>query len=158
MKRNTFFLVDLCLFLLIVPVMQSVVTEEKIVVDFYYSKSCGSCKVANATMHVVEAEFEKNYSGLIIFNMKEISNYTYNQERQARKLGYPSVIINNETQIPKENITRVYMENILNSYIEQLNIKQNEDSYTPIILVAAAVLVVGVLVGIAFMRQRKEKK
>ena len=112
MKRNMFFLLCFCVFFLLVPVMQSVVAEEKIVVDFYYSKSCGSCKTANMTMHIIEAEYEKNYSGLIIFNMKEVSNYTYNRERQARNLGYPSVIINNETSISKDNITQVYMENI----------------------------------------------
>ncbi len=93
----------ICLFTLLTT---SAVAENQVVVDFYYSETCGSCKPAIEIMDQVILHYEENNSDKVVFFKKEITtNTTYRNEMRARGLSYPSVIINNLTKIPKSNIT-----------------------------------------------------
>jgi thiol-disulfide isomerase/thioredoxin len=83
-----------------------VVAENQVIVDFYYSETCGSCKPANEIMDQIIHHYEENNSNQIVFFKKEItSNTTNRNEMRERGLSYPSVIVNNFTKIPKVNIT-----------------------------------------------------
>jgi hypothetical protein len=84
----------------------SIAAQNQVIVDFYYSETCGSCTAAAEILDQVILHYEQNNSDKVVFLKKEITtNATYRNEMRIRGLSYPSVIINNQTKIPKENIT-----------------------------------------------------
>jgi thiol-disulfide isomerase/thioredoxin len=112
--------VFILVFLLILTPM--VVAENQVIVDFYYSTTCGSCKPAVAVMNNITAHYAVNYSGIVIINKKEVgSNATNRNEMHVRGLNFPSVIINNETRIPKANITFQQVSKTIDEYIKNLS-------------------------------------
>jgi len=112
--------VFILVFLLILTPM--VVAENQVIVDFYYSTTCGSCKPAVAVMNNITAHYAVNYSGIVIINKKEVgSNATNRNEMHVRGLNFPSVIINNETRIPKANITYQQVSKTIDEYIKNLS-------------------------------------
>ncbi len=124
-------------FFLLLLITTSVVAENQVIVDFYYSETCGSCRPAIAIIDNITAYYAENYSGKVIIQKKEVSaNATNRNEMQARHLSFPSVIINNETKIPKANITYENLVNVIDAYITELGIDQSFDEmilYLPII-------------------------
>jgi hypothetical protein len=128
MKKHRYLTCVMTLFLLLV-LMTSVVAENQVIVDFYYSETCGSCKPAIAVMENITAYYAENYSGSVIINKKEVgSNATNRQEMTNRKLSFPSVIINNETKIPKANLTFEEIRQIIDEYIMNLNIHKYDEN------------------------------
>ncbi len=102
--------------------------EKQVIVDFYYSETCGSCLPAISVMDNVTAHYEQNYSGKVIINKKEVGgNATNRNEMRTRKLSYPSVIINNETKIPNVNITYTDVTERIDEYIANLKIQKTYD-------------------------------
>jgi hypothetical protein len=101
--------------------------EDLIIVDFYYSESCHSCDEYKPYIHQIEAE--ENYTGKILVNWKEVgSNMTNYQEWRNRGFfSYPSVAINNETMIPKNNLTFEELKDKIDAYIAQQQINQSYD-------------------------------
>jgi hypothetical protein len=115
--------------LVLLIITTSVVAENQVTVDFYYSETCASCKPAIAIMDNITVYYAENYSGNVIINKKEVSsNATNRKEMTDRKLSFPSVIINNETKIPKTNLTFEEISDTINEYIANLNIhKYNQN-------------------------------
>jgi len=110
----------------------TVIAENQVIVDFYYSSSCGSCKTANQTIDEVMVHYEVNYSGKVLFFKKEVgSNQTNKNEMRVRGVSFPSVVINNETKIPKANITYDFLVTQIDAYIKNLS---NHESPNPNIL------------------------
>jgi hypothetical protein len=90
----------------IITMTTSTVAQTQVIVDFYYSETCGSCKPAIDVMDQVIHHYTVNNTDEVVFFKKDVtSNLTYRNEMTTRGLSYPSVIINNLTKIPKANIT-----------------------------------------------------
>ena len=73
-------------------------------------------------------------------------------------LTYASAIINDEIKIPKANLTKENLENILNELTAEMEI--NNDISEEILTIALAVTIIfifGLLVAVAWMRTKKEK-
>jgi len=107
-----------------------VAAENLIVVDFYYSVSCGSCQAYIPIVDEVTAYYAENYSGIVVINKKEIGNKTNRDEMHARGLSYPSLVVNssnNETRIPKANMTYNETVEVIDGYIANLNKKTYEN-------------------------------
>lgn len=122
MKTMHYFSLIIAFFFLII-VMISVVAESQVIVDFYYSETCGSCRPAIEVMDNVTIHYERNFSGKVIINKKDVgANATNREEMRTRKLSYPSVIINNETRIPRANITFTDVTERIDEYIKNLKI------------------------------------
>jgi thiol-disulfide isomerase/thioredoxin len=136
MKKNRYISMGIFFFLLLL-LTTSVVAENQVIVDFYYSETCGSCKPASAIIDNITAYYAENYTGKVIIQKKEVSsNATNRNEMYARKLSFPSVIINNETKIPKANITYENLVTTIDAYITELGIEQPFNEmilYLPII-------------------------
>jgi len=117
MKKNRYvtFLIIFFVFLLSVT---SVFAEDQIIVDFYYSESCGECQAVIPIIDDVAAHYAENYSGKVVIQQKEVgSNITNYNEMQARGLSFPSVIINNETIIPESHLTYTELTKAIDEYI-----------------------------------------
>ncbi|MCK5112254.1 MAG: hypothetical protein KAQ84_01810, partial [Thermoplasmatales archaeon] len=93
MKNNVRILIMLVLLIFSILV-QSVAAENTIVVDYYYSTSCGSCKAY--TEGVIDP-IEANFSGKIIVNRKDVKSNTkdWNEWRDHGFKSYPAATINN---------------------------------------------------------------
>jgi hypothetical protein len=117
---NRFFTMGFIVFSLTI-MATSVVAENHVVVDFYYSETCGSCKPAVEVIDQVILHYTENNSGEVLFFKKEItSNTTNRNEMRLRGLSYPSVIINNQTKIPKTNITYTTLTGLIDQAIANL--------------------------------------
>ena len=136
MKKNRYFTL-LLVFVVLLLSVTSVIAENQVIVDFYYSESCGSCKPAITIIDNVTVHYAENYSGKVIIQKKEVgSNATNRNEMHARRLSYPSVIINNETKIPKANLTYKELTERIDEYIANLDIHKKYDEnviYLPLI-------------------------
>jgi thiol-disulfide isomerase/thioredoxin len=136
MKKNRYFTL-LIVFVVLLLSVTSVIAENQVIVDFYYSESCGSCKPAITIIDNITAYYMENYSGKVIIQKKEVgSNATNRNEMHTRKLSFPSVIINNETKIPKANLTYKELTERIDEYIANLDIHKKYDEnviYLPLI-------------------------
>jgi len=102
---NRLLTIGFVLFTLIL-IATSVIAKDQVIIDFYYSETCGSCKSAIDIIDQVVLHYAENNSDNVIFFKKEVtSNSTNRNEMRMRGLSYPSVIINNQTKIPRANIT-----------------------------------------------------
>lgn len=125
MKNNVRILIMLVLLIFSILV-QSAAAENTIVVDYYYSTSCGSCKAY--TERVIDP-IEANFSGKIIVNRKDVRSNTknWNEWRDHGFKTYPAAVINNETKVPKSNLTYETLEEIINAYLTELEVNQTFD-------------------------------
>jgi thiol-disulfide isomerase/thioredoxin len=121
LKAYRLFLVLLALMAAALCAM-TVIAENQVVVDFYYSTSCGTCKIAKQTLEQVIVHYEGNNSQNVIFYEKEVSsNITNKHEMMARGVSFPSVVIDNQTKIPKANITYDFLVTQIDAYIKNLS-------------------------------------
>ncbi len=105
MKMKPFFTIGFAVFTLTL-MATTVIAKDQVIIDFYYSETCGSCKTALDVVNQVILHYTENNSDDVIINIKEItSNTTNRNEMRARGLSYPSLIVDNLTRIPKTNIT-----------------------------------------------------
>lgn len=136
--------------------VQSTVAESEVTVVLYYSASCGSCKTAKELV----LELEQNYTGdNIVFIRKEVgSNSTNHAEWKSYGfITYPSIVINNETKIPKDNITREKLVVIIDEYLAKVNNSQLQPEQRLFLSVIIAGAVLG-LVLLAVVIWRKNRK
>ena len=146
------FSVLLCFFLVLLS-GQEVGAEHTVVLAYYYSASCGSCKPKTA---IVE-EIAQNYTGRVAVIMKEVgSNQTNREEWESYGFTlYPSAVINNETKIPKENITRENLELLLNSYLAAS--EENTIDTRIVALVVGVVVLASGAIMVFISRKQKDK-
>jgi thiol-disulfide isomerase/thioredoxin len=127
MKKKSYASLGFFLILLLLTTT-SALAENLVIVDFYYSDTCGSCKPAIAVIDEITEYYAENFTGSVIINKKEVgANATNRAEMRNRGLIYPSAIINNETKIPKANLTYNELTEIIDAYIANLNIQKAFD-------------------------------
>ncbi|MBN1281243.1 MAG: hypothetical protein JXA00_06305 [Candidatus Thermoplasmatota archaeon] len=128
MKSRVAFFSLVCVLVCCLAV-QSAAAADKVVVDFYYSSSCGSCRIPHENVDaVVEYYFGNGTTPHLFINLKEVgSNVTNRQEMSSRGLSYPSVIINNETRIPRNNITIGNLIRIIDAYLANVTVDEPYD-------------------------------
>ena len=112
----------------------TVAAFDPISLDFYYSEVCGSC--IDALENVI-LPIEEKYKENITVVYKDVNvNLSYRDEMIALRLSYPSVMVNNETKIPTQNLNFSTVDRIVAGYIENLTDKEkfNEtDVFVPFI-------------------------
>jgi thiol-disulfide isomerase/thioredoxin len=137
MKKRKIYWSVLVGFLIFSFVVQSVAAENQVIVDFYYSKTCGACHAYVPIIENITAHYAENYSGTVIIQEKDVGeNATYRKEMHDRGVSYPSVVVNNETKIPKANLTYDNLIEVIDAYVAKLDINHNFDNmilYLPII-------------------------
>jgi len=108
-----------------------------VIVDFYYSETCHTCLTYIPLIDNITAYYMKNYSGTVFIQKKEVgSNATNRNEMLSRGMTFPSVIVNNETKIPKANLTYNELTEVIDSYIVDLGIHKTYNQsilYLPLI-------------------------
>lgn len=126
MKSKTH-LTIIILFFVFSILIQTVASQELIVIDFYYSEACHSCEEYFPVIENVEEN--ENFTGKIIVYWKDVASNSsyYNEWSNHGFHSYPSVVINNETKVPKGNLTYETLETIIKDYIAGLEANQTFD-------------------------------
>lgn len=121
--RNSIRILIIFVFLVVTFLVQSAAADNMIVVDYYYSTKCGSCRAY--TEGVIDP-IEANFSEKIIVNRKDVRASTENwQEYRGHGfITYPAVVINNETKVPKSDLNYTNLEKFINLYLAELEINQ----------------------------------
>ncbi|MFH1100788.1 MAG: hypothetical protein V1726_01970 [Methanobacteriota archaeon] len=150
-------IITFCFVILLFISMYSVAAEDHVTVVLYYSATCGSCKIAKKLID----DLKMNYSETqVVFIEKQIGvKHPENQTEweSYRFHTYPGVVINNETLIPKENITQEKLVPIIDAYIVNLTVEPSNNQLTLLIMVIGIVCIIGILLAVV-RRQRKQKK
>jgi thiol-disulfide isomerase/thioredoxin len=124
MKKNHYVTLLIISVVLLLSIT-SVIAENQVIVDFYYSETCGSCIPFIAIIDNVTAHYAENNSGNVVIQKKEVSSNTTNyNEMLVREVSYPVVVINNKTKIPEEYITNDYLIEVIDRYIANLSVDE----------------------------------
>jgi thiol-disulfide isomerase/thioredoxin len=121
-KNLVLYLLLLAALIMITPLVSA--AQRYVTIDFYYSSTCPSCKPYIKIMK----EIDENYTGKIHINWKDFAGPGGEVNRtEWREHGfktYPCALIENETKVPKENLTRDNLEAILKEYIDKLGVEE----------------------------------
>lgn len=104
--------------------IQPVLAEEAIVLEFFYSSGCGTCTDKLNITQEIEEKY-REYNDTIVFQIKDIAdNVTYYREYRSYQKNYsvsfPFVTIRNETNltiIPSYYITEDYLNETIAAYL-----------------------------------------
>lgn len=167
MLKSRYYITTGLLIILLISV-NSIVAEKQVIVDFYYSINCGPCGEAVVVLNEIKSYYAENYSGIVVIQKKEItSNQNYYSEMLARGLTYPSVIINNETKIPGDNISRNYLIKVIDEYLVKIRVDENSsgivylpligeiDLYELLLTIAIMIMIIIILLCISYPRVKK---
>jgi hypothetical protein len=118
----------LCLFFFLI--VSSVNAAQIIRVELFYSHECPSCIPAYEEVIAVQNHYtEENQNKYIDVEIKDLyQNDSYLEDWILRKLKtFPIVVINNDTIIPKENITAENLIRIIDLYIANQTVNESYD-------------------------------
>jgi len=117
--------------LLLVFLAESVLAQNKVYLEYFYSEGCSTCATKTPIIDYIELQ----YKGKVT-----VKRYDIGYENNYKKwLSYgfyeiPSVVINNETKIPNEKLNKTNLENIIIAYLsgEKTNITNNNTIDVPL--------------------------
>lgn len=102
--------------------VQPLLADELVVVEYFYNSKCGSCRPYTNLME----EVELNYTGEAVvfywFDVRYEDNFSKYYDYNIGS--YPSAVVNYEAKIPRVNLTFDYVTEIIDSYLA--GIKPNE--------------------------------
>lgn len=111
-------LVIICLSLIFIPVA----CADQITIQYFHQKGCYDCKITDPIVDRIEAQ----YNNTIVISKIETSTADgFNQWNKYGFLEVPAIVINNETKIPKEEITEEKLKTLIDEYlVEEENIAE----------------------------------
>ncbi len=96
-----------------------------VVIQYFYQNGCRDCE---ATDPIIE-NISKQYNSNILISKIDASTYDgFNQWNNYSFIEVPAIVINNKTQIPKEEINERNLQTIINGYLTNEN---NYSNYAP---------------------------
>jgi len=113
MRKTRYLLLTVTIFFIFLQPI--VVADKPVLVEYFYSKTCPDCA---RTTPIID-EIEQEYGWRVVVERIEVSSSVENWDRWY-SYGFeeiPSVVVNNETKIPKENITKERLEEIIDIYL-----------------------------------------
>lgn len=124
-KSPPFIMIPILLLIFSLVTGGSTETEEKIILEFFYSSHCKDCE---EKLPVID-EIEQEYKDQVIVYKKDISgSEEYLNEWQNYNLyDVPVVVINGKTKVYYEDITKENLEGIIDAYISG-NITEEENT------------------------------
>jgi len=116
--------------------IQPVLADAEITVDYFYSSGCGTCRTNKEHIREVE-EYYNGSKDIIVFQMKEVKDY--NEEHQFYKSNYSAkgyfVVVKNSTNItivPSSHLTKdgvwTYLNTTIADYIAGIEPEQLFDA------------------------------
>ena len=95
-------------------VVQLANAENTVRMEYFYSEGCPICAQTTPIINAIEEEYENNIS-IERFEIGTLENW--NQWKNYGFLEVPAVVINNQTKIPREQITKEKLQHIIDWYL-----------------------------------------
>ncbi|MCX6664818.1 MAG: hypothetical protein NT038_01970 [Euryarchaeota archaeon] len=116
LPRNSSRIVILFCFTILCAV-QLVNAENPVRMEYFYSDGCPNCAQTTPIIEAIEEEYENNIS-IERFEIGTLENW--NQWNNYGFLEVPAIVINNQTKIPKEQITKEKLTHIIDWYLANM--------------------------------------
>ncbi len=103
------------LFFFILLILSTSVVDSAINIEYFYQTDCRDCKMTTPVVDLIENEYENvNITRTDVMFVEGLNRWKVYGFREV-----PAVVINNETLIPKEDITEENMRVIIANYSEE---------------------------------------
>lgn len=111
-----------------------VVCADPVTIQYFHQKGCADCQITDPIVDRIENQYKNN--SVIITRIETSTADGFNQWNKYGFLEVPAIVINNETKIPKEEITEEKLRTSINEYLtkgkdEQSNGYINADLNLP---------------------------
>lgn len=117
-KINKFILIRLTL---LIVILTPIVSAQAISVEYFYQTGCHDCKMTDPIIDQIEEQHED----IIIIKTDVTTTDGFNQWNQYGFLEVPAVVINNETKIPKGEITEEKLNQLITEHLETSDSKND---------------------------------
>lgn len=98
-----------------------VVCAEPVTIQYFHQKGCHDCEITDPIVDRIEAQYEN----MVISKIETSTADGFNQWNKYGFLEVPAIVINNETKIPKEEITEEKLKTLIDEYlVEEENITE----------------------------------
>ena len=116
-SRITALLVIIYLSLIFIPVAHA----DPVTIQYFHQKGCHDCEITDPIVDRIEAQYES----MVISKIETSTADGFNQWNKYGFLEVPAIVINNETKIPKEEITEEKLKTLIDEYlVEEENITE----------------------------------
>ncbi len=112
MKRGSNIIV-LCLIYL--SFLMPVACANPITIQYFHQKGCHDCEIADPVVDKIEAQYKDN--NVVIIKIETNTADGFNQWNKYGFVEVPAIVINNETKIPKEEITEEKLRTSIDGYL-----------------------------------------
>jgi cytochrome c-type biogenesis protein len=107
----------------------STACAEPISIQYFHQKNCHDCEVTDPIVDQIEAQYNNS---IIITRIETSTADGFNQWNKYGFLEVPAIVINNETKIPKEEITEEKLKTSINErLLEEKKNTKNSTENTP---------------------------
>jgi cytochrome c-type biogenesis protein len=86
-----------------------------VIIQYFHQKSCLDCEVTDPIVDRIEAQYKND--SIVITRIETSTADGFNQWNKYGFLEVPAIVINNETKIPKEEITEEKLNATINRYL-----------------------------------------
>ncbi|QIB91636.1 cytochrome c biogenesis protein [Methanosarcina mazei] len=112
-------LVVVCLYLILIPMA----CANSITVQYFHQKGCHDCEITDPIVDRIETQYKNNT--IIISKIETSTVDGFNQWNKYGFLEVPAIVVNNETKLPKEEITEEKLKTLIDEYlVEEENITE----------------------------------
>ncbi|AGF97812.1 Hypothetical protein MmTuc01_2504 [Methanosarcina mazei Tuc01] len=110
-------LVIIYLSLIFIPVAHA----DPVTIQYFHQKGCHDCEITDPIVDRIETQ----YNIIVISKIETSTADGFNQWNKYGFLEVPAIVINNETKIPKEEITEEKLKTLIDEYlVEEENITE----------------------------------
>ncbi|WP_239525050.1 cytochrome c biogenesis CcdA family protein [Methanosarcina mazei] len=94
-----------------------------ITVQYFHQKGCHDCEITDPIVDRIETQYKNNT--IIISKIETSTVDGFNQWNKYGFLEVPAIVVNNETKLPKEEITEEKLKTLIDEYlVEEENITE----------------------------------
>ncbi len=114
-------LVVVCLYLILIPMA----CANSITVQYFHQKGCHDCEITDPIVDRIETQYKNNT--IIISKIETSTVDGFNQWNKYGFLEVPAIVMNNETKVPKEEITEEKLKTLIDEHLAE---DENITEYT----------------------------
>lgn len=114
-------LVVVCLYLILIPMA----CANSITVQYFHQKGCHDCEITDPIVDRIETQYKNNT--IIISKIETSTVDGFNQWNKYGFLEVPAIVMNNETKVPKEEITEEKLKTLIDEHLAE---EENITEYT----------------------------
>ena len=85
-----------------------------VTIQYFHQKNCHDCEITDPIIDQIEAQYNNS---LIIIRIETSTADGFSQWNKYGFLEVPAIVMNNETKIPKEEITEEKLKTLIDEYL-----------------------------------------